>query len=51
MTTLEKIRNRCEFLHEAFADTMEPEDVYEQVAREFGMKVEELYEVLVSDCQ
>ncbi len=49
MTLLEKIRNRCAFLHEAFADTMEPEDVYEQVAEEFGMEVEELYDILDSE--
>lgn len=47
MELLDKIRARCGELHEL--ETMEPEDVYFQVALEFDMEVEELYELLASD--
>jgi hypothetical protein len=48
MTLIEELRARCAELHEL--ETMEPEDVYQQVAEERGMEVEELYELLESDC-
>ena len=48
MTLIEEIRTRCAELHDL--ETMEPEDVYCQVAQERSMEVEELYELLGSDC-
>jgi len=49
MLTLEQARAECERLHEL--GTMEPEDVYQTVADEHGMEVEELYELLESDSE
>jgi hypothetical protein len=48
MITVQQIREQCERLHAL--ETMEPEDVYQQVAEDNGMEVEELYELLESDC-
>jgi hypothetical protein len=44
MNIADKIRARCEELHNL--ETMEPEDVYEQVAGEFDIEIEELYDLL-----
>jgi hypothetical protein len=49
MLTLVQARAECERLHEL--GTMEPEDVYQTVADEHGMEVEELYELLESDAE
>jgi hypothetical protein len=49
MLTLEQARAQCDQLHEL--GTMEPEDVYQTVAENNGMEVEELYEILESDCE
>ena len=49
MTLIEELRARCQELHDL--ETMEPEDVYQQVAEERGMEVEELYELLESDAE
>ena len=49
MLTLEQARAKCERLHEL--GTMEPEDVYQTVADEHGMEVQELYELLDSDSE
>ncbi len=42
--TAEALRTRCDELHAL--ETMEPEDVYEKVAYEFGIEIEELYNLL-----
>ena len=47
MALVDQIRSRCEQLHNL--ETMEPEDVYQQVADEFNIEVEELYDILDSD--
>ena len=47
MTLADQIRRRCEQLHNL--ETMEPEDVYQQVADEFGIDIEELNDILESD--
>ena len=44
LVTVNAVRARCNELHDL--ETMEPEDVYEQVADEFGIEVEELFELL-----
>jgi hypothetical protein len=49
MLTLEQARVQCGQLHEL--GTMEPEDVYQIVAENNGMEVEELYELLASDSE
>jgi hypothetical protein len=49
MLTLEQARAQCDRLHEL--GTMEPEDVYQEVAWNNGMEVEELYELLESDSE
>ena len=48
MLTVQQAREQCDRLHAL--ETMEPEDVYQQVAEDNGMEVEELYELLESDC-
>ena len=47
MKLVDQIRSRCGELHDQ--EIMEPEEVYEQVAREFDMDVEKLYELLAAD--
>lgn len=47
MKLVDQIRSRCGELHDL--EIMEPEEVYEQVAREFDMDVEKLYELLAAD--
>jgi len=47
MSLADQIRSRCEQLHNL--ETMEPEDVYQQVADEFGIDIEELNDILESD--
>lgn len=49
MTTIDvnTLRARCEELHET--ETMEPEDVYEQVAEEFDIEIEELFSLLETE--
>lgn len=42
--TADALRARCEELHAL--ETMEPEDVYEQVADEFGIELEEFFELI-----
>jgi hypothetical protein len=49
MVTVQQLREQCERLHAL--ETMEPEDVYQQVADDNGMEVEELYELLESDAE
>ena len=49
MLTVQQAREQCERLHAL--DAMEPEDVYERVAWANHMEVEELYELLESDCE
>jgi len=49
MLTLEQARAECERLHAL--GTMEPEDVYQTVAEQHGMEVEELYDLLESDAE
>ena len=49
MLTVTQARDQCARLHAL--DTMEPEDVYQQVAEDNGMEVEELYELLESDAE
>ena len=44
MTLIEKIRARCDELHDL--ETCEAEEVYEQVAEEFGIEIDELYDML-----
>lgn len=41
------LRARCEELHEL--EIMEPEDVYDQVANEFDIEVEELFSLLETE--
>jgi len=49
MTTINinALRTRCKELHET--ETMEPEDVYEQVAEEFNIEIEELFSALEAE--
>jgi len=47
MSLANQIRSRCEQLHNL--EIMEPEDVYQQVADEFGIEIEELNDILESD--
>ena len=47
MALVDQIRNRCEQLHTL--EIMEPEDVYQQVADEFGIEIEEPNDILESD--
>ena len=49
MTTIDvsTLRARCEELHET--ETMEPEDVYEQVAEEFDISIDELFLLLEAE--
>jgi predicted nuclease of restriction endonuclease-like RecB superfamily len=47
MALVDQIRSRCEQLHNL--ETMEPEDVYQQVADEFGIDIEDLNDILASD--
>ena len=49
MLTVQQAREQCDRLHAL--ETMEPEDVYQQVAADNGMEVEELYELLESDAE
>ena len=44
LVTVDAVRARCTELHDL--ETMEPEDVYEQVAEEFGIEIDELFDLL-----
>ena len=44
LVTAEALRARCTELHAL--ESQEPEDVYEQVADEFGIELQELFDLL-----
>lgn len=45
--TAEALRARCDELHEL--ETMEPEDVYQTVANEFDISMEEFFDLMADE--